>query len=162
MHAIQHAVAAPIPEIVVNRGVRWKILRQLPPLTTAAIDIPDGVEDLAHISPAAAPSSARRRDHRRDHRPLLVAHVTRIAAPARRVRLAMGVGPHGSSPDSAAIDRITPDSYDSRTFETGSKERSFTFSRRPSQSGFKANELDDLGVRLFWLIHQSRPGDWFR
>src|SRR5262249_14581832 len=121
MHAIQHAVAAPIPEIVVNRGVRWKILRQLPPLTTAAVDIPDGVEDLAHISLAAAPSSARRRDHRRDHRPLLVAHVTRIAAPARRVRLAMGVGPHGSSPDSAAIDRITPDSYDSRTFETGSQ-----------------------------------------
>src|SRR5262249_26986499 len=121
MHAIQHAVAAPIPERVVNRGGRWKILRQLPPLTTAAVDIPDGVEDLAHISLAAAPSSARRRDHRRDHRPLLVAHVTRIAAPARRVRLAMGVGPHGSSPDSAAIDRITPDSYDSRTFETSSK-----------------------------------------
>jgi hypothetical protein len=36
------------------------------------------------------------------------------------MRLAMIVGPHGSPPDSAAIDRITGDSYDSRTFDTGS------------------------------------------
>jgi hypothetical protein len=62
----------------------------------------------------------RRRDHRRDDRPLLVADVARIATPARLVRLAMIFRPHGSPPDSAAIDRITGDSWDSRTSETGS------------------------------------------
>jgi hypothetical protein len=39
------------------------------------------------------------------------------------VCFALFVGPHGSPrlTESAAIDRITGDSYDSRTFETGSK-----------------------------------------
>jgi hypothetical protein len=96
MDAIEHAVAAPFPEVVVDRGVRRKILRQLPPLAAGAVDIANGVEDLAHVGLAAASTRARRRDHRRDDRPLLVTDIARIATAARLVRLAVIVSPHGS------------------------------------------------------------------
>ena len=98
MDAIEHAVAAPFPEVVVDRGMRRKILRQLPPLAAGAIDVANGVEDLAHVSRAAASTRARWREHRLDDRPLLVADIARIATAARLVRFAMIVGPHGSSP----------------------------------------------------------------
>lgn len=39
------------------------------------------------------------------------------------------------------------------------KERSFVFSARPSEASFPTHELDDLGVRLFWLVHQGRLDD---
>jgi hypothetical protein len=98
MDAIKHAVAAPFPEVVVNRGVRRKILRQLPPLAAGAIDVANGVENLAHVGRAAASARTRRGEHRLDDRPLLVADVARIATAARLVRLAVIVGPHGSPP----------------------------------------------------------------
>jgi hypothetical protein len=53
-------------------------------------------------------------------------------------------------------------SKDVQALQGTPKERSFKFSRRPSDPSFSQNELDDLGVRLFWLIHQSSTGDWFR
>jgi hypothetical protein len=58
------------------------------------------------------------------------ADITRITSTSRLVRLALFVRPHGSLPafpESAAIDRITGDSYDSRTFETGSKTKTGFF-----------------------------------
>jgi len=120
MDAIKHAVAAPFPKVAVDRCVRRKVLGQLPPLATGAIDIANGVENLAHVGHTAAPARTRRRQHRLDDCPLLVRKIAWIATAVRFVRLAMIVGPHGSPPDSAAIDRIIDDSYDSRTFDTGS------------------------------------------
>ena len=96
MDVIEHAVAAPFPEVVVNCGVRRKILRQLPPLAAGAIDVADGVENLAHVGRAAASARTRRREHRLDDRPLLVAQIAWIASAARLVLLAVIVGPHGS------------------------------------------------------------------
>jgi hypothetical protein len=96
MDAIEHAVAAPFPEVVVDRGMRRKILRQLSPLAAGAVDIANGVENLAHVGRAAASARTRRREHRCDDRPLLVADIARIANAARLVRLAVVVGPHGS------------------------------------------------------------------
>lgn len=98
MNAIEYAVSAPFPEIIVDRGVRREILRQLPPLAAGAIDIANGVEDLAHVGLAVASARARRRDHRRDDRPLLIADVAGIATTARPVRLAIIFSPHGSPP----------------------------------------------------------------
>jgi hypothetical protein len=60
MNSIEYAVSAPFPEIVVDRAVRRKILRQLSPLAAGAIDIANGVEDLAHVGLAVAPARARR------------------------------------------------------------------------------------------------------
>lgn len=96
MDAIKHPVAAPFPEVVVDRGVRRKILRQLPPLAAGAIDVANGVENPAHVGRAAAPARTRRREHRLDDCPLLVAYVARIASLAWLMRLAVIVGPHGS------------------------------------------------------------------
>jgi|KBSMisStandDraft_5_1062788.scaffolds.fasta_scaffold951907_1 hypothetical protein len=96
MDAIKHAVAAPFPKVAVDRCVRRKVLGQLPPLATGAIDIANGVENLAHVGHTAAPARTRRREHRLDERPLLVADVARIATAARLMGVAMIVGPHGS------------------------------------------------------------------
>jgi hypothetical protein len=98
MDAIKHTVAAPFPKVAVYRCVRRKVLRQLSPLTAGAIDIANGVENLAHVGRPATTAGSRRRQHRLDDRPLLVADIARIAPAARLVRLAMIVGPHDSPP----------------------------------------------------------------
>ena len=96
MNTIEHAVARPFPEIIINRGVRRKIFWQLPPLATRAIYIADCVEHLAHVCLALASTRAGRRDHRADDSPLLVGHITRITSNSRLVHLALFVRPHGS------------------------------------------------------------------
>jgi hypothetical protein len=124
MNPIERAVARPLPEIIIDRSMRGKIFRQKPPLATRAIYIADCVEHLPHIGLALAPTRASRRDHRLYDSPLLVGDVARVTPASRRVRFALFVRPHGSPllfPESAAIDRITGDSYRSRTFQTGSK-----------------------------------------
>lgn len=42
------------------------------------------------------------------------------------------------------------------------KDGSYTLSDRPTDPSFNVHELDDLMVRLYWLLHQGRFGDWFR
>ena len=55
MNAIQHAVAVPPNEVVVDRAARRKIFRKVPPLAAGAQDIHDPVHDRAHVgSPLAA------------------------------------------------------------------------------------------------------------
>jgi hypothetical protein len=96
MDPIEHAVARPFPEVIIDRGVRRKIVWQLPPLATRAIYMADRVEHLAHVRLALAPARAGRWDHRLDDSPLLVGHITRITSLSRLVRLALFVRPHGS------------------------------------------------------------------
>jgi hypothetical protein len=122
VNPIEHAVARPFPEVLIDRRMRRKVFWQLSPLATRAIYIADRVEHLARVCLALAPTGAGQRDHRLDNSPLFVAHITRVTTTPRLVFLALFVAPHGSPafPESAAIDRITGDSYDSRTFETGS------------------------------------------
>ena len=122
MNPIEHAVARPFPEVLIDRRMRRKVFWQLSPLATRAIYIADRVEHLARVCLALAPTRAGQRDHRLDNSPLFVAHITRVTSTSRLVFLALFVAPHGSPAflESAAIHRITGDSYDSRTFETGS------------------------------------------
>jgi hypothetical protein len=96
MNPIEHAVACPFPEIIINRGMRREILRQQTPLATRAIHIADRVEYLAHVCLALASARAGRRNHRLDDIPLLVGHITRITSNSRLVHLALFVRPHGS------------------------------------------------------------------
>ena len=96
MNTIEHGVARPFPEVIIDRGVWRKIFWQLPPLATRAIYIADCVEHLAHVCLALASACAGRRDHRLDDSPLLVAHITRITSNSRLVHLALFVRPHGS------------------------------------------------------------------
>ena len=89
MNTIEHAVARPFPEIIIDRAMWRKILWQLPPLATRAIDIANCVEHLAHVCVALASARASRRDHRFYDGPLLVGDVTRVTPTSRRVRLAL-------------------------------------------------------------------------
>lgn len=41
-------------------------------------------------------------------------------------------------------------------------ERAYAFSKRPSRADFNMHELDDVMVRLYWLVYQGRVGDWSR
>jgi hypothetical protein len=41
-------------------------------------------------------------------------------------------------------------------------DRVYALSKRPTDTAFNLHELDDLMVRLYWLVYQSRPGDWSR
>ena len=96
MNTIEHGVARPFPEVIIDRGVWRKIFWQLPPLATRAIYIADCVEHLAHVCLALASACAGRRDHRLDDSPLLVGHIARITSNSRLVHLALFVRPHGS------------------------------------------------------------------
>jgi hypothetical protein len=96
MNPIEHAVARPFPEVIIDCSKWWKIFRQQPPLATRAIYIANCVEYLPHISLALAPARASRRDHRFNDSPLLVGDVTRVTPTSRRVRPALFVRPHGS------------------------------------------------------------------
>jgi hypothetical protein len=40
------------------------------------------------------------------------------------------------------------------------REHVIAFKRRPSEAEFNVHELDDLSVRLFWIHHSIREGDW--
>lgn len=96
MNSIEHAVARPFPEVIIDRRMRRKIFRKQPPLATCTIYIADCVEHLAHVRPALAPTRASRRDHGLDDSPLFVAHITRVTFASRLVRLALFVRPHGN------------------------------------------------------------------
>src|SRR5262249_58383941 len=98
MNTIEHAVARPFPEIIIDRGVRRKIFWQLAPLATRAIYIADCVEYLAHVCLALASACARRRDHRLDGSPLLVRHITLVTSPSRPVSRAPFVPPPRTPP----------------------------------------------------------------
>ena len=95
MHAIEHAVARPFPEITVDRRRRGKILGQQPPLAARAVQIANGVEDLADIGLAFSATGVRRRDHRLDDGPFGVVAVTWVSTGTRFMLAALPLGPHG-------------------------------------------------------------------
>ena len=96
MDPIEHAVARPFPEVIIDGSMRRKIFWQLPPLATRSIYIADRVKYLAHVCIALTAARAAPRDHRLDYRPLFVADITRITCTSRLMRFALFVRPHGS------------------------------------------------------------------
>lgn len=42
------------------------------------------------------------------------------------------------------------------------KTNSYEFQSRPSSAGFNKHQIDDLMVRLYWLVYQGNPGGLFR
>ena len=79
MNAIQHAVALPPDEIVVDCAARRKILRKVAPLAVCAQDIHDPVYDRAHVGLPLAATASRWRNERFDKRPLVVRQVARVS-----------------------------------------------------------------------------------
>lgn len=48
----------------------------------------------------------------------------------------------------------------SRALSVFPLEHVIAFNRRPGEGEFNVHELDDLSVRLFWIHHSIREGDW--
>src|SRR5713226_7183032 len=78
MNAIQHTIALPPNEVVVDRAVGRKILRDIAPLATSTQTVHDPVDDLAHVCPALAPAGLGRWNQRFNILPLLVREVARV------------------------------------------------------------------------------------
>jgi len=58
VNPIEHAIARPFPEVLIDRRMRRKVFWQLSPLATRAIYIADRVEHLARVCLALAPTRA--------------------------------------------------------------------------------------------------------
>ena len=54
VNAIQHTIAVPPDEVVVDRAVRRKVLRKVAPLATGAQNIHHRVHDRTHVGPPLA------------------------------------------------------------------------------------------------------------
>src|SRR5580658_8114855 len=98
MNAIQHAIALPPNEVVMDRAARWKILRQVAPLAAGAQDVHDAVHYRTHVLLALASARLRRRNERFDQRPLVIRQVARIAQMITIVFGSVLVRPHRQPP----------------------------------------------------------------
>jgi len=97
MNAIQHAVAVPPNEVVVDRAAGREILRKVAPLAAGAQDIHDPVHDRAHVGSPLAAAWFRRRNKRFDKRPLVVRQVARVSQVIAIVFRAVLMRPHRRS-----------------------------------------------------------------
>ena len=78
MQPLPGAVPAPRGEVVVDRLVRWEVVRQRPPGPASTQVVQDAVENLAHIHRARPPTGLGWGDQRLQDRPLRVREVTRV------------------------------------------------------------------------------------
>lgn len=90
MNHLVGTVVAPLAEVVVHRGVRREVVRQVAPLAAHPGLVQDRVDDLPHLVPALmaadrAVLSLPGRDDRPDQLPRLVRQITRIRLPLGHV-----------------------------------------------------------------------------
>src|SRR5712671_6015254 len=78
MNAIQHTIALPPNEVVVDRAVRRKVLWKVAPLATGAQDIHHPVHDRTHVGPPLATAGLGRRNQWCNIRPLVIREVARV------------------------------------------------------------------------------------
>src|SRR5712675_2970540 len=78
VNAIQHTIALPPNEVVVDRAVRRKVLWKVAPLATGAQDIHHPVHDRTHVGPPLATARLRRRNQWCNIRPLVIREVARV------------------------------------------------------------------------------------
>src|SRR5882672_5855375 len=76
--AIQHTIAVPPDEVVVDRAVRRKVLRKVAPLATGTEDIHHPVHDRTHVGPPLATAGLGRRNQWCNIRPLVIREVARV------------------------------------------------------------------------------------
>jgi hypothetical protein len=98
MNAIQHAVAVPPNEVVVDRAARRKIFRKVPPLAAGAQDIHDPVHDRAHVGSPLAAAALRRRNEWFNTCPLVIRQIAWVSQVITIVFRAVLIRPHRRSP----------------------------------------------------------------
>ena len=94
MDAIPIAIALPLPEDVVDRAPRRKVLRQVTPLAPRAQKVEQAVQGLANVRRARSSAAPRRRYQRRDLRPFGIAQVRGIANTSPNALFTLCLCPH--------------------------------------------------------------------
>jgi hypothetical protein len=79
MNAIQHAVALPPNEVVMDCAARWKILRKVASLAASAQDVHHAVHHSPHVCSPLAAAALRCWNERFDKRPLVIRQVARVS-----------------------------------------------------------------------------------
>src|SRR5258708_29596429 len=62
VNAIQHTIAVPPDEVVVDRAVRREVLRKVAPLATGTEDIHHPIQERAHVRASFSPPRLWRQD----------------------------------------------------------------------------------------------------
>src|SRR5271169_6038958 len=112
MNAIQHAVALPPNEVVVDCAARRKILRKVAPLAAGAQDIHDPVHDRTHVCAPLAATWFRGRNEGFNMPPLVIRQVARISQVITIVLRSVLMRPHRRSPP-----RIEPPPLNHKRFK---------------------------------------------
>jgi hypothetical protein len=94
MDASPIAIALPLPEDVVDRAPRRKVLRQVTPLAPRAQKAEQAVQGLADDRRARSSAAPRRRYQRRDLRPFGIAQVRGIASTSPDALFTLCLCPH--------------------------------------------------------------------
>src|SRR5207249_4945407 len=97
INAIQHAVALPPNEVVMDCAARRKILRKVAPLAASAQDIHNSIHDLAHVCSPLAAAALRWWNERFDKRPLVIRQVARVSQVIAIVFRSVLLRPHRRS-----------------------------------------------------------------
>src|SRR5215813_5761185 len=79
VNAIQHTIAVPPDEVMVDSAVRRKVLRKVAPLATGAQNIHHRVHDRPHVGPSLATAGLGRRNQWCNTRPLVIREVARVS-----------------------------------------------------------------------------------
>ena len=103
MNTIEHAVALPPNEVVVDCATRRKILRKVAPLAARTENIHHPVHDRAHVGSPLAAAWLGWRNERFDKYPLVIRQVARVSQMITIVFRAVLMRPHrGPSSNQAA------------------------------------------------------------
>ena len=102
MNTIEHAVALPPNEVVVDRAARWKILRKVTPLAAGTEDIHHPVHGRAHVGSPLTAAWLGWRNERFDKRPLVIRQVAWVSQVITIVFRAVLMRPHRGPPSNQA------------------------------------------------------------
>ena len=102
MNTIEHAVALPPNEVVVDRAARWKILRKVTPLAAGTEDIHHPVHGRAHVGSPLTAAWLGWRNERFHKRPLVIRQVARVSQVITIVFRAVLMRPHRGPPSNQA------------------------------------------------------------
>ena len=91
---VQRRLGAPSVEVLLDRALRRKVLRQHPPLATRARHVQDRVHHLAQVRRSRASQPFAWRQQRADHAPLRLGKIACIAQPLALIFGSSGLGPH--------------------------------------------------------------------
>src|ERR1700733_9133061 len=94
----QPAIARPAVEITLDRRIRGKLLRNLPPLATRCSHVEQRLHDRAQVGFARSPDHASHRHQWRDQGPFGIGHVACVAQPLAPILSASDLTPGHREP----------------------------------------------------------------